>query len=81
MNQSTQLASATGSMGVVSALGISLQWLLGLLQIAVTADQAAALAILLFPMVHYGFLRFGAHMDSKEPTDRRNSDAKEPAKP
>ena len=80
MNQSSQLASATGSMGVVSALGISIQWALVLLEIAVTAEQAAALAILLFPVVHLGFLRLGTHMDSKEPQNRRNGEAKESAK-
>ena len=80
MNQSNQLAQATGSMGIVTALGITLQWFLGLIQIAVTTDQAAALAILLFPLVHYAFLRLGAHMDSKEPHNRRNGEAKEPAK-
>lgn len=80
MNQSNQLAQATGSMGIVTALGITLQWLLGLLQVTATTDQAAALAILLFPFVHYAFLKLGAHMDSKEPQNRRNGEAKEPVK-
>ena len=80
MNQSSQLAQATGSMGVVSALGISLQWGFALLEIAVTAEQAAALAILLFPIVHFAFLKLGAHMDAKEPQNRRNGEAKEPGK-
>ena len=65
-------------MGIVSALGISLQWAFSLLEIAVTAEQAAALAILLFPVVHMGFLKLGAHMDSKEPQNRRNGEAKAP---
>ena len=77
MNQSNQLASATSSMGIVSALGISIQWLLISLEIAITAEQAAALAILLFPVIHMGFLKLGAHMDSKEPQNRRNGEAKE----
>ncbi len=81
MNQSNQLAAATGSMGVVSALGITIQWMLGLIQITATTDQAAALAILLFPIVHFWFLKLGAHMDSQQPKDRRVEDKKEePAK-
>lgn len=80
MNQSSQLAAATGSMGVVSALGITIQWVFGLIGIAATTDQAAALAILLFPVVHYYFLKLGAHMDSQQPKDRRNGDITEAVK-
>ena len=81
MSQSNQLASATGSMGVVSALGISIQWILGLLHVTVTNDQAAALAILMFPIVHLGFLKLGAHMDAQQPKDRRAADQTEGPKP
>ena len=74
MNQSGQLAAATGSMGVVSALGITLQWVLGLFSITATTDQAAALAILLFPVVHFYFMKLGERMDARQPKDRRADD-------
>ena len=76
MNQSGQLAAATGSMGVVSALGITLQWILGLFSITATTDQSAALAILLFPVVHFWFMKLGARMDAQQPKDRRTEDQK-----
>ena len=80
MNQSTQLANATGAMSIVTALGISLGWFLGVFEIKATAEQAGALGILMFPFVQYLFMKLGAHMDSKEPQNRRNGEAKEPAK-
>ena len=85
MNPSSQLASATGSMGMVSALSIALQWGLGLIPVAVTNDQAAALSILLFPFAHLLFMKVGANLDEKQPKDRRpgdklNGEAKEPGK-
>lgn len=81
MNQSNQLAQATGSMGIVSALGIAIQWGLGLLHITVTNDQAAALSILMFPFIHLVFIRIGAKIDREsEARDRRATDAREAVK-
>ena len=77
MNPSGQIASATGSVGIVSALGIVAQWALGLFAITITNDQAAALSILLFPFAHLLFMKMGARMDAQQPKDRRNGDATE----
>ena len=74
MNPSGQLAAATGSMSIVTALGISIGWFLDLWDIKATNEQAGALGILLFPFTHFWFLKLGAHMDSQQPKDRRNGD-------
>ena len=85
MNPSGQLASATGSVGIVSAIGIVAQWVLGLFTITITNDQAAALSILLFPFAHLLFIKVGASLDDRQPRDRRpgdkpNGEAKESGK-
>lgn len=77
MNQSGQLATATGSMGIVSALGIALQWALGLLGLTVTGEQAAALSILIFPAVHLIFIKISIRIDAEQAAmTRRATDQK-----
>lgn len=81
MNQSGQLAQATGSMGITSALGIAIQWAMGLVHVTVNAEQAAALAILLFPLIHLIFIRIGSKIDAEQAAQtRRATDQKEPPK-
>ena len=62
-------------MGIVSALGITLQWGLGLAGLLVTNDQAAAMSILLFPFVHLMFIKIGVAIDRQQvPMQRRAND-------
>ena len=72
-------------MSVVTALGISIGWLLYTLGLKATDAQADALGILIFPFVHLAFIRLGVYLDKQEPKDRRpgdkiNGEAKEPVK-
>ena len=74
MNPSSQIAIATGSMSIVTALGISLGWFLGIFEIKATAEQAGALGILMFPFIQILFMKIGASLDDKQPKDRRSDD-------
>jgi len=81
MSQSGQLANATGSMGIVSALGITIQWMFSLGDVTVSNEQAAALSILMFPVVHLVFIKIGAMIDRQQvPLTRRGSDQNGEAK-
>ena len=66
MNQSNQLATATGSMGLVSALSVAVQWLLTYFGITISAEQAGAVSVLLYPFVHLVFIRISKRIDKEQ---------------
>lgn len=66
MNNSNQLAASTGLMGIVSALSVAIQWALTYLGIGINAEQAGALGVLLYPLVHLFFLRISRCIDKEQ---------------
>lgn len=66
MNQANQLATATGSMGLVSALSVAIQWLLTYFGMTINAEQAGAVSVLLYPFVHLVFIRISKRIDKEQ---------------
>ena len=67
MGVTGQLASATGSMGLTTALAVVIQWLLPVyMGVSISGEQAGALSVLLYPFVHLVFLRVAKRIEKEQ---------------
>ncbi len=58
-NQRGAVATGAASSGVAGAVVVILTWTLGLLHVEVPAEVAAALLVVLSPVLHFSLVRLG----------------------